>query len=208
MAGEIVILCAIKKEAGELLFHSKYKFKKEKNCYVYKSDNLSVKVYITGIGRKKVLDFAKNNNFDNVDLIIKAGTCAVLGNDTELLKPVIPSFAVYNEDTLKLNFENLPDKIKNKINDYAIYRGLATVDKPLTDKKTGEEFLKENIRLIDMETFHLLNNYKNIPFLPLLIGTDRADKYTLLDFLRNLNKASKILREEIADILDKIKKHG
>jgi len=203
MAYDIVILCAIKKEAGALLFHSKYKFKKENSCYICNFNETKIRVFITGIGREKALKFAEKNSFDNALFIIKAGACAVPANETELLKPLIPAFVIYNDETLKINFDNFPDSIKNRINDFTIPKGLVTVDKPLTGKKTGEEYLKKNISLVDMETFHLLKKYQNRPFLPLLIGTDRADKFTLTDFLKNLKKASEVLKETVINLLDK-----
>jgi len=195
----------MKSEIGALLFHSKYKFKKENSCYICIINDTRIRVFITGIGRDSTLKFAEKNCFNNASLIIKAGTCAVLGNETELLRSLIPSFVSHNDETLKLDLGNLPCYIKSKINCLTIAKGLITVDKPLTDPKKGKEYLNKNISLVDMETFHLLKKYQDFPFVPLLIGTDWADKFTLMDFLKNLKKASEILKDALLDIIDNIK---
>ena len=134
-------------------------------------------------------------------MIIKAGTCAVLDDNIPLLKPIIPQFVGFDKKIINLDLSYADKKIHNKIRPIFINKGLITVTKPLLNQKKGEEYLNYNFALCDMETFYLIEKYKNIPFIPLLVGTDRGNKKSIITFIKNLSKASEILKDQIIKII-------
>lgn len=195
MNKKISLIFASLKEANQLLNHSKIKFKKINNIF-YSSEKINI--HITGVGKKKVCSWLKSVDMKQFEgtIIIKAGTCAVFDYSLELLRIFIPSFVLYNNKKISINLNNDFENFKNLKHD----KGLITLDKPLSDKKTAEIFFKQNLSSCDMETYFLVEAFKDFIFIPILTGTDRADEKAIFDFLKNIKKASMVLKEFIENI--------
>ena len=202
MNKNIIILFALKKEANSLLNQSGLKFKKlSTNEFFCTFNNYNITVNITGIGGQS-LKKTDNINIKNNALIIKAGTCAILDNKIPLLTPIIPKFVGHNEEKIDVDLSLLDIKIKTKIKPMVIDKGLITLEKPLLNKIKAKEYFNNNFIAADMETFYLISKYKKTPFIPLLVGTDRGDKKSVIEFIINLSKASHILKDEIIKIIN------
>lgn len=203
MNKNIIILFALKKEANSLLNQSILKFKSySKNEFFCEYNNYNITVLITGIGNKSKND-PRIINLNNNNLLIKAGTCAILDDNIPILTPIIPQFVGFDKKIIKLELSFPDSKVQNRVKLLVINKGLITVKKPLLNKKKGQEYLNKNFAACDMETFYLIEKYKNIPFIPLLVGTDRGDKKSIISFIKSLSKASEILRDEIIKIIKK-----
>ncbi len=198
MNKNILILFALKKEANSLLNHSGLKFEGlTKNKFFCKSNNYNITLCITGIGKKAKKTF-EYIDLKDACLIIKAGSCAILDENISLLTPIIPKFIGYNDQKYTVDISLLNEKIKSIIID----KGLITLDKPLLNKKKADEYYKNNYAACDMETFYLIEKYNGTPFIPILVGTDRGDKKSILDFLKNITKASGIIKDQIIKIIE------
>ncbi len=203
MNKNIIILFALKKEANSLLNQSGLNFKKiSKNEFFSEFNNYNITVKITGVGGQSLKKTDIINTKNNT-LIIKAGTCAILNDKIPLLSPIIPKFVGYNEKKIDVDLSLIDTKIKTKINLMVIDKGLITLEKPLLNKKKAKEYFNNNFTAADMETFYLIEKYKNTPFIPLLVGTDRGDKKSIIEFFKNLSKASNIIKDEIIKIINK-----
>lgn len=197
MKKKIIILFASKKEANQFLFHSEFKFKKEEDSYLSLINNLTVKVYITGIGKVNVINFLTKHNFDSdLHLVIKAGAVALLDTSLPLLTPFIPESVIYKNDELKINTDKLDSEIKKSLAFYMTDKKLVTVDEPLDSIEKISTF--NNLTFADMETFHLLKEYKTFCFLPILVPTDYCN---IKEFFLNLKNASVLLKEIIVRLI-------
>ena len=205
MIKEILIIFAHIKEANAFLFQSGFTFiKKENNCFFFSNKNFQINILITGIGQKKTKKIINYYNFNNLELIIKAGTCAVINKENSIKTPLIPKYVGYRDLILPVLFENLEDKFKAKIKKYIIDKGLITLDKPLSNKRKVIYYLKNNFDLVDMETFFIMEKFPKIPVIPILVGTDRGDMHAIIDFLKEINNASIILKNVLIDIFTSI----
>ena len=199
----IIILFALIKEANSLLNQSILKFKLlAKNEFFCEYNSYNIIVLITGIGKKSKKSH-KIINSNNNCLIIKAGTCAILDNNISLLTPIVPQFVGYDQKKINLEFSRFNLNIQKKIKPMIINKGLLTIKKPLLNKKKAKTYYKNNFAACDMETFYLLEKYKETPFIPLLVGTDRGNNTSIISFFKNLSKASEILKDQIIKIIKK-----
>ena len=191
---KIYIFFSSLKEANSLLFQSKFKFIKKDNYYSYKE---KIELYISGIGKNNTLNFIKNLNLENNSIIFKVGTCGIL-NNIEILKPFIPSFVFHQDKKIYINkdiLKNIEDKI------LVHNKGLLTVLNPISSLEEKQIILEQGFSLVDMETFFIMDNFNNIPTIPILVGTDRGDCNSKIDFIKNINQASVILKDCIEKII-------
>jgi hypothetical protein len=187
-----IIFFSSKKEADFLLFHSKIKFKKNGNQYIF-DNSAKIIVIITGIGRKKTQESMNNIEIENPYMIIKFGTCAVIDGEFDLLQPFIPDFIGSDEGEIKIAFNKLTEDLKKNIK--LCSKGLYTSLFPYKKNDKIENLLKKNYGFIDMESFYHVRKFRNI--LPIMIGSDRGD---IKDFITNLKSAS----EKFKEIFEKI----
>jgi len=200
MKQRVLILFALIKEADSFLNHSGLKFiKKAKNHFILENNDY-VDVIITGMGKKNIV---KINYEDEKDLmlVIKAGTCGVLDDSIGLKKILIPKIIRYNDRECKQDFMKLPMKLKKIIDPFIINKKILTVDKPLMSKKKSDELYKEGISLVEMELFFITEKLNNTTILPVLIGTDKGDKYAIVDFIKNLQNASNLLSDFLVKLI-------
>jgi len=198
---QIYIFFSLKREANSLLSQSEIKFKRISNNQFQSScKDFKINLIITGIW-KKCIQAIDNLNLNDPLLIIKAGTCAVLDDRIKLGKIFIPFFVSYKDQKIEIPFSGIPDRIKNELEKLKINAGLLTQDEPLFNSAYANKLFKNGFCAIDMETFFIKQKFPGIPFIPLLVGTDRGDKKAIIDFFKNLANASKMLKEEIAKIV-------
>ena len=154
---------------------------------------------ISGIGKKATLNSLINLSIDGNTKFYKFGTCAILDNTFPLLTPLIPSYSGYEDRMLKVT---IPDT-EQTANNIRIYKGgLYTSDKPVTDKSASQKIYEKGFGLVDMETFHFREKIPQL--IPVIVGTDHADKKAIPDFYLNVKKASIILSDAFKNlILDK-----
>ncbi len=197
---KIIIFFSFMKEAKPLLFQSSVKFKK-KSIIEYNSNfkNMQIVVYITGIGKKSINTIANLNIRDSF-LFIKAGTCAVIDDNLDLLKPVIPRFVDYFDKRIMIDLDEKNSMLLSK---YQILNGLVTIDHFLNNYNESKELYERNYSVVDMETFYILEKYKGC--IPILIGTDRGDVSFKIDFLNNITEASKLLKNILVEFFIKFK---
>lgn len=201
MNKNIIILFALKKEANSLLYQSGLKFEKlSGNEFFCKYNDYKISIYIIGIGKKAKKTYDRIN-INKDCLIIKAGTCAILDNNIPLLTPIIPKYIGNIYQKINLDFLLLDEKLHSKIKSIIIDKGLITLDKPLINKKKADEFYNNNYAACDMEVFYLIEKYKGLPFIPILVGTDRGNKNSIILFLKNISKASEIIKDQIIRII-------
>jgi len=202
MIKEIIILFAIKNEADSLLNHSEIKFKKEKGFHSGVHNGYLIKVYIIGIGKSNVVKWLNAFKIiENECLLIKAGTCAVLNDDIELLQAIVPSYLGYNDSKIDIDFDKIPDAMVKKIKKYIHKDGLVTVDTPLTDRAEADKLLKKNYHFADMETYFVPEKLTGYPFLAVAVGSDRGDKNSTSEFYANLPKVSECLKNTLIEII-------
>jgi hypothetical protein len=186
------------KEANALIYQSKIKFEKDDFIYHGKTTNdENIQIIITGIGGKNTLNKLEKVNFDKENIFIKFGTCAVPDYNLEILKPFIPQNIFYSEKKYLLNFEKIKIMIKNLLSKeiQLINKNLLTVDKPLINISESKNILSNGYSFVDMETFFIADKFKNELFLPVIVGTDRGDEFSKIDFFKNLPIASSIFKD-------------
>lgn len=200
MAKNILILFASLKEANALLFQSNIHFEKlSAEEYIYKNKN-NVKVIITGIGNNSNKNISRIILANNT-LIIKAGTCAVLDPNEDILIPVIPKYVSNEEETIETYSDNLPNKVLKVIKKYLSHKKLLSLNRALENPNDAKKYFKAGYAFIDMETYHMKKYFNNNIFIPILIGTDRGFANVKNDFLNNLNNASLKLKNIIEKII-------
>jgi len=156
---------------------------------------------ISGIGKKSLKSITKIN-LHNYYLVIKAGTCAVIDKAINLLSPIIPDTILYCGEIIKMDYTRIPQRLHLIIKDKIKSIKIMTVDKPLKDEKTCSIYFEKQISLVEMEMYHIAKYFKDIIFIPLVVGTDFANKFALKDFFYNINEASEILKDELIRIID------
>jgi hypothetical protein len=115
----------------------------------------------------------------------------------EILKPFIPQNISYTDKKYLLNFEKIQIMIKNlkskKIQ--IINKNLLTVDKPLINISESKNILSNGYSFVDMETYFIADKFKNELFMPIIVGTDRGDEFSKIDFFKNLPIASSTFKD-------------
>ena len=70
-----------------------------------------------------------------------------------------------------------------------------TLTKPLFNSRLANDYFEKGFIAVDMESFFIKDKYPDSPFIPLLAGTDRGDKKSIIDFFKNLSFASSKLMQ-------------
>lgn len=202
MPTNLAIFFSSIKEADKLLFQSQIKFKKVSlDQYIGKTENFSISVYIAGIGNN-FRSYINNIKISKDTLIIKVGTGAVIDNNLELLKAYIPSIIRYKNKIIKLSFLKLSKELYKKIKNLIINKKLLTVENPLVDNNESHSLFLKGNSIIDMETYHLVDKFKNHCVLPIIVGTDRGGENSKKAFFNNLRKASFEINKTIENIVN------
>ncbi len=145
-----LIFFAHKKEANALLFQSPLKFKQNSiNIYSTQLEDKIISVIICGIGKKRLYACLKNIKLHREDIIIKAGTCALVDSSLKIKHAYYPSFVSDGEKKINLD----------KIDDFTLIdKGLLTVDGVFT---AGSRTIipVDNVAFIDMEAFYLMDYF-------------------------------------------------
>jgi len=195
---KIAIIFAYIKEANPFIFQSKFKFKKESSSlFSYIDANNSIDVFISGIGQK-TFSFINKTDLSEYDLIIKAGTCAVIDPALSVLTTYIPNFIGNETDKISINTKRVD--FLNKIDNLLLDKGLLTLDKPLFNEELHNDYLTKGFSFVDMESFYIIKKYPDKTF-SLIAGTDTGSSSGKKDFFSNLNKASDILKNSLTNLI-------
>lgn len=202
MIKDVILIFASYKEMNSLLYQSSLVFKKLKpDYYISTYKNLTVKVYISGIGYEYCQQFLNYLKPSQNSLIIKLGTVAIIDPAIDLLSSFIPQIICFEDKSIDITkiekFSIISDIVKDKI----VNKKLLTTKFSLINREKAEELLNIGYSFVDMETFYIIDSFKKYPLFPLLIGTDRGDSNAKRDFLNNISIASQKLRESMELIL-------
>lgn len=201
----INIFFALPNEANCFLYRSKIKFTKiSSNVYNTGYKDLSIKVFITGVGEKAVENFFSNSNFDSENSIfIKAGTCAVIDDDLDILKSYVPILISDGAEVITID-----KKAENFIKEFKkvtiVEKKVISLEKALKNKDLRQDYANQNGAFVDMESFFIAQRLDCAIFIPLLVGTDYGYGEVDNDFLSNLNDASKLLSQSLIEIIENI----
>jgi nucleoside phosphorylase len=207
MSKKIILIFAYHKEANSVLYQANINFNKTaSDRYIASYRGKEVVLIISGIGKKakKVNADMFDDYVSNIDLIIKAGTCAVIDHDSELLNPLIPSRLSYKNEFCSIDFSKINKNLSKIINKYKSDKILVTVDNILSSGEKADLLYDSGCSFADMETYFLYDNLKNYPFLPILIGTDRGDFKAKSDFFKTIKKAGELLKNVILEVLNEM----
>ncbi|HOJ64763.1 MAG TPA: hypothetical protein PLE45_10120 [Spirochaetota bacterium] len=202
---EVFLIFSSYKEANSFIYQSGIDLEKIRPDYFTgKYKDLNIKLYISGIGEEYTEIFLNKFNLEEESIIVKAGTAAIIDPDMDILNSFVPQIVCFEDKMIDLkatkNFTFLQDLINDKI----INKRLLTTKLPLINKEKAMEFFDRGYSFIDMETFYFIDRLKENFILPLLVGTDRGDCNAKKDFLKNISKASEILKDSIMLLLKKI----
>jgi hypothetical protein len=207
-AKTIFLFFAMIKEADAILHQSIFKFTKVTEAN-YKAiyNNTCINLILTGIGKKNIDTLIRQNLFplgevNPIDtLLIKAGTCAVINPEIELSKIIIPLLVCYQNKEIKLNLTETVKPFNHIIEKSFFSSRLITLDHPLISTEKSKTLLNQGYSFVDMETFFILNQFPNLPLIPLLVGTDRGNKSAKINFLKKLSAASQLLKEKLTELI-------
>ncbi|HOF01437.1 MAG TPA: hypothetical protein PK385_04920 [Spirochaetota bacterium] len=202
---KIIIFFALPNEANSFLYRSKIKFSKISSV-VYNSEykDVSIKVFITGVGKRAVENFFSNSSFDTENSIfIKAGTCAVLDDDLDILRRYVPLFISDGDEVITID-KKAENYIKDQKKITLAEKKVISLEKALNNKDLRQNYAKTDGAFADMECYYVARNLNGAVFIPLLVGTDYGYGEVYSDFLSNLDAASKLLSESLIDIIENI----
>lgn len=201
----INIFFALPKEANCFLYRSKIKFTKiSSNVFDTEYKDLSIKVFITGVGKKAVEKYFSNSSFDTDNSIfIKAGTCAVIDEDLDILKSYVPTLISDGVEVITIDkrAENFIKELKKVT---IVEKKVISLEKALKNKDLRQDYANQNGAFVDMESFYVAQRLDGAIFIPLIVGTDFGYGEVDNDFLSNLNDASKLLSVSLFDIIENI----
>jgi len=202
---KIIIFFALPNEANNFLYRSKIKFSKISSAaYNGEYKDASIKVFITGVGKSAVENFFSNSSFDTENSIfIKAGTCAVLDDDFDILRRYVPLFISDGEEVIAID-KKAENYIKDQKKITLAEKKVISLEKALNNKDLRQNYAKTDGAFVDMECYYVAQNLSGAVFIPLLVGTDYGYGEVDSDFLNNLDAASKLLSESLIDIIENI----
>ena len=196
MNKKIIIIFSSGKEANSFIYQSDLKFEKI-NRNEYQHNNIIV--CITGIG-KKAVERINLNRFKDIAFVIKTGACAVLDKNVPLCKTFVPLIVRYKTNDFKVDFSKLPEKVHKLISVLTTNKTLLTQDEALFDEKKASDLFGSGISFVDMETYFIIETFRNVPVIPLVVGTDRGGRNAKKDFLKMLPVASSVLKDELVKL--------
>ncbi|MBP7551853.1 MAG: hypothetical protein KA885_00365 [Spirochaetes bacterium] len=209
MKKDIIIFFALPNEANSFLNHSKIKFSKISNiAYNSPYKDISIKVFITGVGKKAVEEFFSSSSFDsNSSIFIKAGTCAVIDDNLDILKRYVPLLISDGSEVITID-KKAENFIKERKNIALVGKKLISLEKALNSKDLRQRYANINGAFVDMECYYVAQNLNGAIFIPLLVGTDYGYGDVDNDFMSNLNNASKLLSESLIDVIENIYRYN
>ena len=202
---DIIILFASKMEADWLINHSPFKFEKMENKYfISRNNEKTLKIWIVGIGKKSVLRWvSRHASLPEVEsLIIKAGACGLPDESIPLMTAFVPQWVGYENKRMELNIKNIPPYLSSLVPSLTKHKGLLTVDRPLTDPDKGKQLIKAGFGAVDMESWFLMEHFRENIFIPLIIGTDRGNQQAKEDFFTQIREASVILGKKLIQLIE------